>query len=126
MIPQSSDGTGRGGQATTPELRGDVAAHGFWRRGTTTIFDVRITDTDARSYRRTDPHKVLRTQEAEKKAKYGEACAAARRHFTPLVFSVDGLSGPEAQAAQKKLARRLANKWHRTYSHVCGFVRSRL
>ena len=30
---------------------GDVAAHGFCRRGTTAIFDVRITDTDAPSHR---------------------------------------------------------------------------
>ena len=40
-----------------PENRGDVAAHGFWRRGATTIFDVRITDTDAPTYRNRDPVK---------------------------------------------------------------------
>ena len=47
-------------------------------------------------------------------------------HFTPLVFSVDGLEGSEAQAARKRLASRLAAKWNRNYSQVCGFVRSRL
>ena len=30
--------------------RGDVGVHGFWQDGRMCIFDVRITDTDARSY----------------------------------------------------------------------------
>ena len=35
-----------------PELRGDVAAHSFWERGTTAVFDIRVTDTEAPTYRR--------------------------------------------------------------------------
>ena len=114
------------GAGAPPALRGDVAAHGFWRRGTTAIFDVRITDTDAASFRTKDPAKVLQKQEEEKKEKYGEACREAHRHFTPLVFSVDGMEGAEAKAARKQLASRLAAKWGRQYSQLCGFVRSRL
>jgi hypothetical protein len=114
------------GQEAVPETRGDVAAHGFWKRGATTIFDVRITDTDAPSYRNRDPVKVLAVQEKEKKDKYLENCLARRRHFTPLVFSVDGLRGVEATAASNRLAAMLSAKWHRSYSEVCGYVRSRL
>ena len=109
-----------------PELRGDVSAHGFWTRGTTAIFDIRVTDTDAASYKNTDPTTVLKRQEREKKDKYAEACRQAHMHFTPLVFSVDGLEGGEATAARKRLASRLAAKWKRQYSQVCGFVRCRL
>ena len=109
-----------------PELRGDVSAHGFWTRGTTAVFDIRVTDTDSPSYRSTDPMKVLKNQEREKKLKYGEACRQSNMHFTPLVFSVDGLEGEEATAARKRLASRLAMKWRRKYPQVCGFVRSRL
>jgi hypothetical protein len=109
-----------------PDLRGDIAAHGFWRRGTTAIFDVRVTDTDAPSNRGMDPAKILKRHEKEKRDKYLDLCLARRRHFTPLVFSVDGLRGGETQAASKRLASLLASKWHRTYSEVCGFVRSRL
>ena len=108
------------------ELLGDLGVHGFWRRGTTAIFDIRVTDTDAAGYRRKDPAKVLADQEKAKKKKYGEACQEAHRHFTPLVFSVDGMEGAEATAARKRLASRLAAKWGRNYSQVCGFVRSRL
>jgi hypothetical protein len=76
-----------------PELRGDVATHGLWRRGTfLAIFDIRVTDTDApASNRGLDPAKILKKHEKEKQAKYLEACLARRYHFTPLVFSVDGL-----------------------------------
>jgi hypothetical protein len=109
-----------------PENRGDVAAHGFWKRGATTIFDVRITDTDAPSYRSRDPVKVLAAHEKEKKDKYLEDCLTRRRHFTPLVFSVDGLRGVEATAAGNRLALMLSAKWNRSYSEVCGYVRSRL
>jgi len=117
---------GSAGTEPQPELRGDVAAHGFWKRGTTTIFDIRVTDTDAASYRATDPKKVIQRHEREKKAKYNALCQARHRHFTPMVFSVDGMQGKEATAAIKRLSSLLANKWKRTYSEVCGFTKSRL
>jgi len=122
-----ANGNGNGNVTTPqPELRGDIAAHGFWRRGTTTIFDVRITDTEVASNRGQDPKKVLKRHEREKKLKYNALCQERRRHFTPLVFSVDGLQGTEAAAACKRLSSLLADKWKRSYSEVCGYVRSRL
>ena len=121
--PSQTDGNPTWSQA---ELRGDVAANGFWTRGTVAIFDVRVTDTDAASNASTDPAKVLKRHEAEKKRKYGHRCEQSNRHFTPLVYSVDGLEGGEARAARKRLASRLAAKWHRNYSALCGFVRARL
>jgi hypothetical protein len=47
--------------------RGDASSHGFWQRGRTAIFDVRITDTQSRSYWNKDYQKVLAQQEEEKK-----------------------------------------------------------
>jgi hypothetical protein len=114
------------GTEVGPELRGDIAAHGFWRRGTTAIFDVRITDTDCKSNRARDPAKILLSNEKEKRDRYLEPCLRRRKHFTPLVFSIDGLRGAEAAAASQKLASLLSAKWKRTYSQVCGFVRSRI
>ena len=128
LILSGRDGTGQPGRGTEPlpDLRGDIAVHGFWKRGTTAIFDVRVTDTDAPSNRGMDPAKVPQRHEKEKRDKYLALCLARRRNFTPLVFSVDGMRGGEAQAASKRLVSRLSTKWHRTYSEVCGFVRSRL
>jgi hypothetical protein len=126
--------SGRGGNAGAappgaeppPELRGDIGVHGFWRRGAMAIFDVCVTDTNAPYHQGQDSHKILAKHKKEKKDKYVDACLARRRTFTSLVFSVDRLRGTEASAATKKLASRLSAKWKRTYSEVCGFVRSRL
>jgi len=87
-----------------PELRGDIAAHGFWKRGTTAIFDIRITNTNAASYRQMEPSKVLAHHEHKKKAKYNALCLMCHRDFTPLVFSVDSMQGKEATAAIKRVA----------------------
>ena len=128
LIRPSQDVQAAGANRTepTPEFRDDIAVHGFWTRGTTAIFDVRVTDTDAPSNRNTAPAKVLQRHEAEKKDKYGALCIARRRTFTPLVFSVDGMQGVEATAASRWLASSLASKWRRSYSEECVFVRSRL
>jgi len=109
-----------------PELRGDIAAHGFWKRGRTTIFDTRIAYADAPAYAGQTCKAILARHEREKNAKYAEKCAARRRDFTPLCFTADGVLAPQANAASKRLAGLLARKWNRTYSEVCGFVRSRL
>jgi hypothetical protein len=128
LIQPSRNVTLDGTHRTEPssELRGDLAVHGFWTRGQTAIFDVRITDTDQPSNRNTAPTNVLLRHEKEKKDKYGALCIERRRTFTPLVFSVDGLLGKEAKAASKRLATSLASKWKRSYSEICGFIRSRL
>ena len=37
----------------------DVSAHGFWKRGTTAMFDIRIVNLGAGSYLRMTPEKAL-------------------------------------------------------------------
>ena len=108
------------------ELRGDISVYGFWNNRKTTIFDVRVTDTDQPSYKKRDPEKVLASQEIAKRRVYEPPCNDRRRDFTPLVFSIDGLMGKEAVSASRQLAKKLAGKWNRPYSVVCGYIRSRL
>ena len=103
------------------DLRGDIGIHGFWKTGISTIFDVRITDTDCKTWRDRDPHKVLAHHEKEKKKTYSR-----RRHFTPLVFSCDGMIAVEASAVIKRVASLLSPKWHRPYSETCEYVRLRI
>jgi hypothetical protein len=72
--------------------RGDLLMWGFWARGMDVIVDIRMSDTDAKLYWSRDPHKVLATQEREKKKKYLQSCLKQRKHFfTPFVISTDGL-----------------------------------
>ena len=106
--------------------RGDASCHGFWQRGRDAIFDIRITDTECRSYRNRDHAKVLESQEKEKKKKYLASCHAMRKDFTPLVYSVDGIAGREAKSAEKRLASYLSVKWRRNYSEMVFYVRSRM
>jgi hypothetical protein len=108
------------------EDRGDILIRGLWERGTDCIIDVRVTDVDAKSNRSKDPHKVLAAHEREKKKKYLGACLEQRRHFSPFVVSTDGLLGKEAKMLLKKLSARLAEKWEKPYSEVCGYVNARM
>ena len=95
--------TGDRDEMQLTEERGDAGAHGFWQRGRMAIFDIRITDTEARSARGRDFTKVLAAQEKEKKDKYLSSCLQMRKDFTPLVYSVDGIAGHEARNAEKRL-----------------------
>ena len=53
MVNGSARVIGQLGQVVVPEvLRADVIAHGFWKQGTNTMFDIRIVNLDAGSYLR--------------------------------------------------------------------------
>jgi len=108
------------------EARGDVAVHGFWKMARTTVFDVRVTDTDAPSYGNTASDKILESAAKQKRSKYEEACTERRRDFTPMVYSVDGLPCKSARAAERRIAALLAGKWDRQYSQMSSFVRTRM
>ena len=103
-----------------------MRCHGFCERGRTTIFDMRITDTDARSHRKKEFAKVLEQHKKEKKDKYLQNCLEMRKDFTPMVYSVDGIAAREAQNAEKRLATHLASKWNREYSQMVYYVRVRM
>jgi hypothetical protein len=109
--------------ATCKDDRGDLLNCGFWARGTGCIPDVWATDTDAISYSKLTPVKVLESQEKDKKHNYlNAACLERHHHFTPFVCSVDGMLGWEARAFAKCLAATLMNKWQKTYSQVYRYV----
>ena len=129
---QQQRNAGQQRQQSTPvssdidEMRGNFGIHGFWECGQLCIFDVRITDTDARSHRHKAPEKVLADQEKEKKDKYLATCHEQRKDFTPLVYSIDGMAGREARMAEKRLASYLAAKWQRPYHQMVPYVRLRI
>ena len=91
-------------------LVADIGIRGVWQRQAMALFDVRVLDTDAKSYLCHSPQSVLATAEREKKRKYSDACAAKHVCFTPLCFSVDGLMGVEAKTFMDRLADFLATK----------------
>ena len=107
------------------ESRADVSAHGFWKRGTTAMFDIRIVNLDAGSYLRMTPEKAPAKAEKENKDLYLQACLERRRTFTPMVYFVDGILGAEALATQKRLAALISYKLKWEYSEMCGLFWAR-
>ena len=71
--------------------RADVSAHGFWKQGTTVMFDIRIFNLDVGSYLRMTPEKALAKAVKKKKDLYLQACLECIRTFTPMVYSEDGI-----------------------------------
>ena len=122
---QAEQGSAAG--AAGDGARGDLSAHGLWKRGETTVLDIKVMDTDAPSYKSTaDAKKVLERAARQKKTKYLGACLERRRSFMPLVYSVDGMAAKEARAFERRTASLLASKLDRRYSEMCGIVRSRM
>ena len=118
---------GQPGYVVIPaDSRADVSAHGFWKRGTTAMLDIRIVNLDAGSYLCMTQEKDLAKAEKEKKDLYLQACLERRRTFNPIFYSADRILGVEALAAQKRLAALLSYKLKREYSEMCGFVRARM
>ena len=109
-----------------PALLADFSARGVWVPQSEALFDVRVVDTDARSYLNRSPLAVLSTAEGEKKRKYHQACTNRRAQFTPVCVSVDGMMGNEASRFVRRLAEQLSARWDSNYSSVLCWIRTRL
>ena len=109
-----------------PSLVADLSIRGVWQSQTVALFDIRVIDTDAPLYLHRDVASVLSSAEEEKKRKYNDAAEARRASFTPLVVSVDGDLGREAECFIQLLADKIAQIWKKTYAEVAGWIRARL
>ena len=109
-----------------PSLVADLSIRGVWQSQTVALFDIRVIDTDAPSYLHRDVASILSSAEEEKKRKYNDAAEARRASFTPIVVSVDGVLGREAECFIQLLANKIAQKWKKTYAEVAGWIRARL
>eukprot|EP00957_Ditylum_brightwellii_P157562 11992749-Ditylum_brightwellii.AAC.1 len=68
----------------------------LWKHQVDTVIDVRITDTEAKSYILHPLEAVLAAQEKDKKGKYLSSCLEQNQHFSLFVASVNGMLGKEA------------------------------
>ena len=71
---------------TSSEARLDIKAGGFWARGVTAFFDVRVTHVNSKCYQSKPTSEVFKEQEEEKKRKYQQRVLDVEMgSFTPLV-----------------------------------------
>ena len=120
-----SDNTKQGeSPPESTEKKGDPMTRDLWANGTDSVHNMRVVNTDAKSYWDKSPEICLEEAERGKKKMYLEACLQQRRHFSPFVASIDGLLGVETTSTLKRIASCLASKWKQPYSKTCGYVKS--
>ena len=89
---RNDDGEESKGQATVPdESHVDLYVHGFWKWGTSALFDMQLVNLDAGSYLHQTSTKDLAMAEKEKKDKNLQPCLKRRCYFSPTVYCVDGI-----------------------------------
>ena len=110
---------------TTNGARLDIAANGFWGGGfERTFLDVRVFNPHAPSNRNTTIERCYRKHEMEKKRAYAQRIREVEHSsFIPLVLSASGGFARESTNFYKRLASRLADKWHQPYNLTMSWLR---
>ena len=113
---------------TDEHARLDVAASGIWGgRFERTFFDVRVFNPYAPSNQTPQIQASYRKHENEKRRKYEQRVVEIEHStFIPFVLACTGGVGPAATLTLKRVGNLLAEKHNSPYSHVMGFLRSRL
>ena len=112
---------------TSSEARLDIKAGGFWSRGVTTFFYVRVTHFNSKCYQDKTTSEVFKEQEDKKKRKYQQRVLDVEMgSFTPLVFGTNGGMGNECQRFLKHLADKIAQKDTVPYNTVIAMLRTQI
>ncbi|CAH3168387.1 unnamed protein product [Porites lobata] len=112
---------------TSSEARLDIKAGGFWARGVTAFFDVRVTHVNSKCYQSKPTSEVFKEQEEEKKRKYQQRVLDVEMgSFTPLVFGTNGGMGNECQRFLMHLADKIAQKDTEPYHVVITWLRTQI
>ena len=105
----------------------DLKAGGFWQRGVTAFFDVRVSHVNSKSNQNKTTSTIFKEQEKEKKRKYQQRILDVEMGtFTPLIFGTNGGMGSECQMFLKNLAEKLTKKTRDTYANVITWIRTRI
>ena len=94
---------------TSPEARLDFKAGGFWSRGVTAFFDVRVTHVNSKCNQGKETSTIFKEQEEEKKRKYQQKVLDVEMGtFTSLVFGTNSGMGADCNRFLKHLAEKLS------------------
>ena len=112
---------------TSPEARLDFKAGGFWSRGVTAFFDVRVTHVNSKCNQGKETSTIFKEQEEGKKRTYQQMVLDVEMgSFTALVFGTNGGMGPECNCFLKRLAKKLSEKNEEPYYITITWIRTLL
>ena len=102
-----------------PSLVADLSIRGVWQSQTVALFDIHVLTL---TLHRICTGMLPLSYRQLKKRNYIDAAEARCASFTPLVVSVDGVLGREAECFIQLLADKIALKWKKTYAEVAGWI----
>jgi hypothetical protein len=108
------------------ELRGDWSVRGFWVPQRVAVFDTRIFNANAPSYKSLSLESAFNIHRNQKKALYSSHVEHRRGSFTPIIATCEGILDREAEAYVRRLAFHLSKRWEKSYSQTVFWVRARL
>ena len=127
LIPVTNEQFERRSANTTDEARLDIKAKGFWQRGQTAFFDVRVTHLNTSTQRGQTTSKIFRAHEMAKRREYLQRVLDVENgSFTPLVFGTNGGLGEECASFLSTLSQKIASKDDESYAHTVTWIRTRL
>ena len=110
---------------TNNESRLDIKAKGFWQRGQTAFFDVRVTHVNTESEKKRSTSNVFINHKQAKKREYMQRVMDIEHgSFTPLVFGTNGGMGKECEHFLSILANKIPEKDDEKYSQIISWVRA--
>ena len=119
-VVQEADENGNG------EKKGDWSVRGFWIPQRVAVFDTRIFNANAPSYKDLTLEAAFNLHRNEKKAKYCAAVEHMRGSFTPIIATCKGILDHAAEAYVKRLASHLSGRWDHSLSQTLFWIRARL
>ena len=99
-------------------LKGDCSVRGFWVPQRVAVFDTRILNKNAPSYKNLSLDAAFNIHRNEKKNKYSAQVEQRRGCFTPIIATCEGILDREAKAYIKRLAFHLSKRWGKSYSQT--------
>ena len=115
------------GANVTDNARADISVGGFWVRGQRAFFDVKVFNAYALRYRTQSLKSSFVANEREKKRHYNDRIIKVDHgSFTPLIFSMNGGMGVEAEHFFKALANLLADKSDSYTSDIMNWIRTKI
>ena len=104
-----------------------MKAGGFWSRGVTAFFDVRLTHVNSKCNQGKATCTIFKEREEEKKRKYQQRVLDVEMgSFTPLLCVTNGGMGADCNCFLKRLAEKRPEKNEEPYHITITWIRTLL